>query len=560
MRTVEAVELVAALAAVEGRASAARRLAVGFGADEVILLLHDREADALLPTLGLRKTLPGGPAWRQFLARVRVAGIHRGELPDGPGKPPVCAVACTGDGIAALFLGGNVSDDSARVMCATLPLLELAFRTQFDLRVATGELEAARCEIRQSVSLMKALDEARRQVDRTLTELDAQARSLDDARARAEDATRAKDQFMAMLGHELRNPLAPIVTALELLRRRGVWSQEHEIMQRQVGHMLRLVEDLLDVSRITSGKLALHPESLELATVLASAIETARPLLDQRRQELRVDMATAGLGVSADAARLAQVFANLLTNASKYSDPGTCVTVTARRMGDLVTVAVADQGMGIDPGMLEAVFVLFEQQGRGIDRAQGGLGLGLAIVRSLVALHGGRVRAHSAGIGRGSRFIVELPFAPAVESAAVPRAPSVAVAVPADSARILLVDDNADAVGTLAVAFELMGFSVGIASDGAAALQCARRFQPAVAVLDIGLPGMDGHELARRLREEHGTSIRLIALTGYGQSSDRERSRDAGFDAHLVKPVDFCELHQTLERLLAQGVDQAAPQ
>ena len=328
-------------------------------------------------------------------------------------------------------------------------------------------------------------------MDRTLTELDAQARSLDDARARAEDATRAKDQFMAMLGHELRNPLAPIVTALELLRRRGVWSQEHEIMQRQVGHMLRLVEDLLDVSRITSGKLALHSESLELATVLTIAIETARPFLDQRQQELRIDVAKAGLGGSADAARLAQVFANLLTNASKYSDPGTCVTVTARRTGDLVTVEVADQGMGIDPCMLEAVFVQFEQQGRGIDRAQGGLGLGLAIVRSLVALHGGRVRAHSAGIGRGSRFVVELPFAPAVDSDAVPRPPSVAVTGPADSARILLVDDNADAVGTLAVAFELMGFSVGIASDGGAALQCARRFQPAVAVLDIGLPGMD---------------------------------------------------------------------
>ena len=558
MEVSQAIELIVGLADVENRAGRAQAMAAALGAEDVLVFLHDAEADALMPAPGWRKTLPGGAHWRDFLARGKADGFHRGELPwTGQSRQ---VVGCAAQGLAIVFIGGKVSDADAKLLCSMTPLLKAAISTQQALAVATGELQAARSEIRQAAALMKALDETRAELDRSLIELDWQARSLEQARSRAERATRSKDEFMAMLGHELRNPLAPINTALSLLKMRGVWSQEHDVMQRQVNHMIRLVEDLLDVSRIAGGKLTLERVPTQLATIVARAIETAAPLIDKRRQALVVEVDAQGLCVLGDGARLAQVFANLLTNASKYSDVDSRITVQARRLDDRIRISVRDQGIGIEAGLLEDIFGLFHQQGRGLDRAQGGLGLGLAIVRNLVLLHGGTVEAFSDGPGLGSSFVVELPVCESDHRAhEKPGTKHAGLAADAEQGlRILLVDDNADARETLALALSAVGHHVTTATDAFEALKLVDATQPDIAVLDIGLPVMDGYELADRLRQRDGPAVALIAVTGYGQPEDKARAHTAGFHAHLVKPVDLNLLMATI-RALAAPTDRIEP-
>ena len=359
------------------------------------------------------------------------------------------------------------------------------------------------------------------------------------ARARAEAANQAKDEFLAMLGHELRNPLSPILTAVQLLKLRGDSAslREQTIIERQAQHLVRLVDDLLDVSRITRGKIAVQKEAVDIAAVIANAVEMASPLFEEKRHRLTLDVADAPLVVDGDAVRLGQIVANLLTNAARYSDSGGEITVTARAEAGDVVVRVRDRGIGISAELLPRVFDLFVQGPRRVDRPDGGLGLGLTLVRSLVALHGGSVEAHSDGPGRGSEFVVRLPSAVgAVVSAksAPPPAPAMAA-----SGRVLIVDDNVDAAELLAEVLALRGYETALAHDGPAALVEARRFAPDVALLDIGLPVMDGYELAAHLRETLGAAApRLVAVTGYGQQHDRDRSRAAGFATHLVKPVD----------------------
>jgi signal transduction histidine kinase len=373
------------------------------------------------------------------------------------------------------------------------------------------------------------------------------------AREEAERANRTKDEFLAMLGHELRNPLSPILTALQLMRLRGGESREQAVIERQVGHLVRLVDDLLDVSRITRGKIELKREPLELSAAVASGIEMARPLLEQRRQRLEVDVAADGLSVYGDLNRLGQVTANLLTNAAKYSDPSTIIRVTARRTNGTVVLAVRDEGVGIPADMLERLFDLFYQQPQAIDRAKGGLGLGLAIVKSLVELHGGTVVARSDGPGQGSEFTVRLP---AVEPDEV-RTPAHPMLVTRGEAarstgrhlRVLVVDDNVDAADGLAELVRTMGHEVRTVHDALAALKVAPAFRPDLCFLDIGLPVMDGYELAGKLRETKALApnARVVAVTGYGQDSDRERAKNAGFDEHLVKPVTLELLTQAME-------------
>ena len=374
------------------------------------------------------------------------------------------------------------------------------------------------------------------------------------ARRAAEDANRAKDEFLAMLGHELRNPLAPILTALQLLQLRGVEGGERErtIIERQVRHLVGLVDDLLDVSRITRGKVRLNLEPVELTDIVAKGIELASPLLEQHQHDLATDVPRHGLGVAADPVRLAQVISNLLTNAAKYTPPGGKIRISARRQADLVVLTVRDTGIGIDADMLPHVFDLFTQDRQAIDRAQGGLGLGLAIVRSLVALHGGSVTARSEGRGRGSQFEVTLPWvevgAPSTHDADGPRrAPSLASGL-----RVLIVDDNQDAAAMLAEILAESGHTTVVAHDGPEALRTARQFKPDVALLDLGLPVMDGFEVARQFQADEALRpARLVAVTGYGQEHDRRRSEAAGFDAHLVKPVDMDELGRLIVSLAA---------
>ena len=374
----------------------------------------------------------------------------------------------------------------------------------------------------------------------------------------AQAANRAKDEFMAMLGHELRNPLSPILTALQLMKLRGATTLERErtVIERQVMHLTRLVDDLLDVSRIARGKVELKTERIELAEVVARAVEIASPLLEERRQALTVDVPRSGLLLDADAARLSQVVSNLLTNAAKYTPAGGRVIVSGVREAHEIVLRVRDTGIGIAADVLPRVFELFVQGHQPIDRAQGGLGLGLAIVRSLVERHGGRVAARSDGPGHGSEFEVRLPPAPTPGAGAAREAATFAafppVPEPGRISRLLVVDDNADAAEMMAEAFRMTGYEVRVAHDGPAALALAGVFQPHAALLDLGLPVMDGFELAGRLRELPGLErLRLIAVTGYGQESDRRRTAAAGFHHHVVKPVNL----DALVSLLA-GLDE----
>jgi signal transduction histidine kinase/CheY-like chemotaxis protein len=364
--------------------------------------------------------------------------------------------------------------------------------------------------------------------------------------AAAEQANRAKDDFIAMLGHELRNPLAPILTATQLLRLRGsdALLREVNVIERQAQHLVRLVDDLLDVSRITSGKIALAKESIEIAEVVALAIETASPLIENARHALFTEVPKNGIVVEVDRVRMAQVIANLLTNAAKYTPPGGRIRVTAALEGDDAVISVEDNGAGISAELLPKVFDLFVQARQTLARSQGGLGLGLTIVRSLVAMHGGSVSAESDGLGKGSRFMIRLPVSKVrARVASLPRGPKRAES---RRERVLVVDDNADAAEMLCEALEALGYRTAVANDGPEALRVLDDMKPDVALLDIGLPVMDGYELAERMQAQL-PGIDLVAISGYGQDSDLKRSREAGFRQHLTKPVDLDALARLLE-------------
>ncbi|MFT3925763.1 MAG: ATP-binding protein [Myxococcales bacterium] len=372
------------------------------------------------------------------------------------------------------------------------------------------------------------------------------------AREESEAANRAKDEFLAMLGHELRNPLAPIQTALNLMEILGpVAEKERAVIARQVTHLRRLVDDLLDVTRITRGKLELRCEAVELGDVVAKGVEMASPLLERRKQFLDVHVPPLGLSVDGDLERLGQVVSNLLTNASKFTPVGGRVSVVGRRSDEGLMLSVLDTGEGIAPELLPKLFEAFVQGERRLDQSQGGLGLGLAIVHGIVTAHGGQVTCRSDGVGRGSEFTVVLPPYARRRRTRTPL-PAALERSPHAPRRILVVDDNQDAAEMLAFALESFGHETATAFDGPTALAVAADFRPELAVLDLGLPVMDGYELAQKLREllpeQH---LKLVALSGYGTASDRERSRQAGFEQHIAKPIDVAEL----ERLVAQAFD-----
>jgi PAS domain S-box-containing protein len=368
-------------------------------------------------------------------------------------------------------------------------------------------------------------------------------------------ANRAKDEFLAMLGHELRNPLAPIRTALQLMALRGdaETTRERQVIERQVDHLVRLVDDLLDVSRITQGRIKLDREPLEISTVISSALEMTSTFLEQHGHHVEFHVPREGLVVDADPARLAQVFSNLLTNAAKFTDPGGRITVSASRVGDEIVTTVKDTGVGIAPEFLPSLFETFTQERQTLERSHGGLGLGLSIVRSLVSMHGGTVSADSEGPGRGAAFTVRLPAFQGVITIA-----HLAGASPseprAQGCRILLVDDNVDAVDLMSDLLIEAGHDVKVAYDPPSALALVREFVPDLAILDIGLPVMDGYELAAKLRASlQPNAPQMIALTGYGQGQSQQRASEAGFARHLIKPVAFETLLQTLHELTASS-------
>ncbi len=390
---------------------------------------------------------------------------------------------------------------------------------------------------------------------RNLRVLDVLARQAADLIERKQgeealrEADRRKDTFLATLAHELRNPLAPVRNAVQILRLKGAtgpelqWAQE--VIDRQVHQMTRLVDDLLDISRITRDKLELRKEWIDLAKVLHSAVETSRPFIEECRHELIVELPAQMIVVDADPIRLAQVFANLLNNAAKYSDINGRIVLSARREDGKAVVSVRDGGIGIAPDMQPRVFDLFSQAESSMERGRGGLGVGLMIVKRLAEMHGGSVTVFSEGLGKGSEFVVRLPVV--TSGLTAPRKSDETMAMAPVPRRVLVVDDNRDSAVSLGKVLSMLGYDIRTANDGLAGLEAAAAFRPEVAVLDIGMPRMSGYDLARNVRRQAwGKDMLLIAVTGWGQAEDRQRTAEAGFDHHLIKPVDPAELARLL--------------
>jgi PAS domain S-box-containing protein len=378
---------------------------------------------------------------------------------------------------------------------------------------------------------------------------------LRESAVKLSDADRRKSEFLAMLAHELRNPLAPISHGLHILRASGEDSQTvkavTDLMERQVDQLVGLVNDLLDVNRISRGRIELHPVRIDLKSIVMDAVEATRPLAERMEHDLAVTMPQEPIFLSADPLRLSQVLGNLLNNACKFSKGGGRIGLSVEREGDDVVIRVRDNGIGIAADQLPLIFDLFMQADVSIERSVGGLGIGLALVKALVELHGGTVAAHSPGVGLGSEFVVRLPITMETPrpQPAVPQARATATAH-----RILVVDDNRDAANSLAMLLKLSGNEGHVAYDGIEAVEAAARVRPDLILMDIGLPRMNGYEAARRIREQPwGESVVLVALTGWGQDEDRRKSKDSGFDGHLVKPVDLEALTALLAKFRSVG-------
>jgi len=417
--------------------------------------------------------------------------------------------------------------------------------SRVDVSLAVSPLLTASGDLAGASTIARDISE-RKQTERRLRETNQELREAD----------RRKNQFLAMLAHELRNPLAPVSNALYVMQQTGATEHDRraarDIMQRQVQQLARLVDDLLDVSRVMQDRIELRREKTTLASILERAIETVQPMISARAQALTVELPPEPLGVDADIVRLSQAISNLLINASKYTDISGQIRVAARRDEDQVVLSVKDTGIGIAPDLLPQVFELFTQADMSLDRSQGGLGIGLTLVRKLIELHDGTVQAFSEGIGRGSEFVVRLPFVATADSTAVSR-PMTRSKL---ERKVLVVDDNVDVAESTAMLLRLGGHEVQVAYDGPSALSALDSFFPHVILLDIGLPGIDGYELARTIRsrpEQNGAV--LVAVTGYGQNEDRQRSHAAGISHHLTKPFDPA----MLEALVTQRPSDPPP-
>jgi signal transduction histidine kinase len=384
-----------------------------------------------------------------------------------------------------------------------------------------------------------------------VTEARRAEQALRESEAQLREGDRRKDAFLATLAHELRNPLAPIRQAVQIAKDPNASSGQlrwsHDVIERQSAHMALLLDDLLDISRITRGQLELRKAPVELATVVASAVETARPVIDDHRHRLVTELPPRPLVLDADGLRLAQVISNLLNNAAKYTDRGGRIDLTVRQASDGLVISVRDSGIGMEPQMLPRLFQMFSQAKEALERAEGGLGIGLSIVKGLVELHGGTVEARSEGRGQGSEFVVRLPGVVVADKAAKPAAASAAARHA--NKRIVVVDDHVDAGESLKLLLQLDGHEVRLVHDGEQAIRAVEVGAPDVMFLDIGMPNLNGYEAARRIRAlPGGAALKLVALTGWGQPGDRQRAMEAGFDVHLTKPVD----HETLRQILRQ--------
>lgn len=478
----------------------------------------------LLASLALRQVLEDAVPLVLFVIAVMVSAWYGGL---GPGIL---------SSVSSVFLGNYFLMEPARAFSLSSP--------EDWLRVAAFLVTAGVVS-----SLSEAMHEARRQAE-------LQARESERRRRELQEADRRKDEFLSLLSHELRNPLAPIYNAVQIMAVQSHNPEEVErlraVIERQLGHLIRLVDDLLDVSRINRGKITLRREVVDLAQVVSTAVETSRPLIEERGHVLTVTLPDRPLQVDADATRLTQVLSNLLNNSAKYTEKAGRIDLIVEQTESAVRLRVSDTGIGIAPEMLPRVFDLFLQAESSTDRSEGGLGAGLTLVRQLVEMHGGMVEARSEGLGKGTEIVVLLPVLLVSPEPVNEDAPGREVSRSAghgavDSLKVLIVDDNEDSAESLASLMRLFGHDARTAYDGLSALEEARTYLPDVMLLDIGLPKLDGYGVAERLRQEPWRDrMLLMAMTGYGQEEDRRRSREAGFDHHLVKPVDLGKLRELL--------------
>jgi signal transduction histidine kinase/ActR/RegA family two-component response regulator len=577
---------------------------------EATLRATQRQRDALFMNAPVAAALLCGPDHVFELVNTRFCELAGGEALTGRAYADVFPAARHGNEIGALLTQAFERDE--RVVREDVRIDMTRPDGAFEPRYFTFHFEPMRLDEQTVDGVIVVAVDVTEQV-RARSRFEKSHAERERLVAELREAGRAKDEFLAMLGHELRNPLSPIVTALRLMRMRteGATLREQNIIARQVDHLVRLVDDLLDISRITRGKIELKKQTVRVAEVLSSAVEMANFLLDQRRHRITVDVDRA-LVWHVDATRLAQVVSNLLTNAARYTAAGGHIELTAaREPSGMIVVSVRDNGIGLAPEVLPRVFELFFQGKRNLDRAEGGLGIGLALVKKLVEMHGGRVSAISEGVGRGSTFVIRVPsdrqargavkrsttagpasrsaaaaaascedagcedsegseragLTPAPVCAMVAQAAGAATLAPAVYAtpraiprRVLLVDDNLDGLQALAELLKECGHEVEAVCDPAAALEIVPRFLPEIAVIDIGLPVMDGYELVHRLRAERAErNCLFVALTGYGQDADRHRSREAGFHRHLVKPVDPSQLLRLIDALPRPASPVAEP-
>ena len=498
--------------------------ALWIGRDTETVLQLTTEAVERIVDLDMTYVDVNFPAEQLVFSRLRVRGITE----------TAARLERWQDALHALRqmpLSSEASVQSTPIGALRVVRLSMGYTTQ-NGSIWFGSLEPAFPLLAQSASLRAAA---------TLAAVGLQSSRSEHAR---EAASRAKDEFLAMLGHELRNPLAPIFTALELLKLQatGPLSPAHAIIERQARHLSRLVDDLLDVSRIARGKVELDSRRIDIRSIIVNAIEAVTPLMAQRFHTVTHALPDEPVFVVGDATRLTQIFVNLLTNSAKYTPNRGQIGVEALLTDERVSICIQDDGSGISAELLPRLFLIFEQGSHTIDRSGGGLGIGLALVQNFVRLHGGTVTAVSEGLGKGSKFTVSLPLAPKILPEPIQsqiELTTASVRAPPKGLRVMLVDDNVDALETMAAMLRNSGFQVVTAMDPFQALILAASFEPNVAIVDIGLPGMDGRQLAAELRRRSGSQpLRLLALSGYGTADDLRRSAGAGFERHLVKPID----------------------
>lgn len=536
------LQLIAALAGKAARQTVARQLAAFYQADDLIIFLRDQQVGLFLPAPDFSRNLKGSKAWQRFLTRCDEHGCAEDWLEFVSVSNPVPVVGVRGqEDLIVVLIGEHCAINEGDELFQLSSLLAHAFDAERQSEALVAQTSLAREKEMSANLLAQSLDKARARLASTLNDVRQAQEAL-------RLADKRKDEFLAILAHELRNPLAPIGNGIELLKHAEqnpqILPNVRKMMDGQLRHMVRLIDDLMDVSRITRGKISLHKQEVPLKRLIDHAIEGAKPFINQQNHRLSLHMMDDSILVHVDSTRITQVFSNLLNNAAKYSDPGGSIHIDVYADANEVTVSIRDTGMGLNEQELTSIFDMFVQSDCVAGYARGGLGIGLTLVKNLVELHEGRVRAKSAGRGQGSEFIVTLPRAqkkPELEP--INDAERPLVAAHDNQLRVLIVDDNEASARSMCMIAELLGHQAQVAFRGAEALEKAERLQPQVILLDIGLPDISGYEVCHRLRAVPNFAKTLIvAQTGWGQATDRQKGAEAGFDDYLVKPLDMGDL------------------